>query len=128
MEPLILKRENTMSRKLTQAASPSFDAPSAYRGDMTTPLNGWGRLATDGVEAYEIPGGHTGIYKEPNVGVLASTLNDVLHKAWTRAESERAALADPSVSAEPITPLVWPDVRRLFSPFPAAPDPTASTL
>ena len=67
------------------------------------PLRGWGRLATDGVEAYEIPGSHASIYREPNVGMLARTLNDVLHKAQARAENDRVALADPSVSAEPIT-------------------------
>jgi hypothetical protein len=61
-------------------------------------LDGWGSLATDGVEVYEVPGSHTGIYREPNVGILARTLNDVLHKAQAEMESERAALLDPSVS------------------------------
>ncbi len=76
--------------------------PQVYSGRITVvrgtervpwrhddPLNGWGRLATDGVEAYEIPGSHTGIYREPNVGMLARTLNDVLHKAQATAESDR---------------------------------------
>ncbi len=78
--------------------------PQAYTGRITfircaervpwrheDPLYGWGSLATDGVEAYEIPGSHTSIYREPNVGMLARTLNDVLHKAQARAESERIA-------------------------------------
>lgn len=57
-------------------------------------LNGWGRLAIDGVDAYMTPGSHTGIYKEPNVGRLANTVNGVLHKAQARAENERTALAE----------------------------------
>lgn len=81
--------------------SRSHYVPQAYPGRITVvrcterapwrdddPLNGWGRLATDGVEAYEVPGSHTSIYREPNVEVLARTLNDVLRKAQTRAESE----------------------------------------
>jgi hypothetical protein len=90
--------------------------PQVYSGRITVircaerlpwrdydPLYGWGSLATEGVEAYEVPGSHTGIYREPNVGMLVRTLNDVLRKAQARAGSERTALADPSVSAEPIT-------------------------
>jgi FkbH-like protein len=73
----------------------------AWREDDA--LHGWGRLATDGVDAYEIPGSHTRIYKEPNVGMLARTLNDVLHQAQARVERERGALADPRVLAVPST-------------------------
>ncbi len=95
----------TRSRQGYRAAiddSCSHYVPQAYPGRITVvrcterapwrdddPLNGWGRLATDGVEAYAVPGSHTSIYREPNVEVLARTLNDVLRKAQTRAESEQ---------------------------------------
>jgi aspartate racemase len=61
------------------------------------PLDGWGNFVTDGVEMYEVQGGHATIYREPNVGMLARTLNDVLHKAQAEMENERTALAEPNV-------------------------------
>ena len=89
--------------------------PKTYAGSITVvrctkrepwrdddPLNGWGHLATDGVDAYEVPGTHTSIYREPNVEVLASTLNDVLHKAQARAESQRMTSTEQSLSETPI--------------------------
>jgi natural product biosynthesis luciferase-like monooxygenase protein len=84
--------------------------PQAYAGGITVircaehvpwkdydPLYGWARIARDGVEAYEIPGSHAGIYREPNVEILAKTLNDVLRKAQATPSSEPRALDDPSV-------------------------------
>jgi thioesterase domain-containing protein len=61
------------------------------------PLDGWGSLATDGVEVYEVPGRHAEIYKEPNVGMLAKTLSDVLHEAQAEMENEQTALVERSV-------------------------------
>jgi thioesterase domain-containing protein len=89
--------------------------PQAYSGRITVvrcaervpwqeydPLYGWGKIATDGVEAYEIPGSHAGIYREPNIKMLVKTLNDVLHKAQATTKSERRVLDDPSMPPEPI--------------------------
>lgn len=63
------------------------------------PLYGWGNIARDGVEAYEIPGSHAGIYKEPNVGTLAETLRDVLQKAQAKTAGESLVLVDADISA-----------------------------
>jgi amino acid adenylation domain-containing protein len=81
--------------------------PQAYSGRITlirsserrvwrdhVPLDGWGSLAKDGVEVYEVPGRHAEIYREPNVGMLAQRLSDVLHKAQAEMENERTALID----------------------------------
>lgn len=75
------------------------DAP--WRHDAV--LKGWGRLATVGVEAHEIPGNHAEIDREPNVAMPDKTLKNVLHKAQARTESERMALVEPSASEKPIT-------------------------
>ncbi len=65
------------------------------------PLNGWRDFATGGVESYEVPGTHSGIYREPHVATLANTLNDILHKAKTRVESQRTGeLGEQNVSVE----------------------------
>jgi amino acid adenylation domain-containing protein/FkbM family methyltransferase len=89
--------------------------PQVYSGRITVircservpwkeydPLYGWGKLATEGVEAYEIPGSHTGIYTEPNVAVLVRTLKDILHNAQAEMESERRALLGLGASTAPI--------------------------
>ena len=59
------------------------------------PLYGWGEFATNGIEAYEIPGSHVGIYKEPYVGMLASRLTDVLSEAQALVENAPEALSVP---------------------------------
>ncbi len=56
---------------------------------LEDPLNGWGELATEGVEVHEIPGDHTSIYRRPNVELLASTLNQILRAAEISASTER---------------------------------------
>jgi thioesterase domain-containing protein/acyl carrier protein len=44
-------------------------------------FDGWGKIAKEGVELYEVPGTHTGMYKEPNVSVLVKTLGELLSRA-----------------------------------------------
>ena len=44
-------------------------------------LLGWGGLARGGIEAYDIPGAHEDMVREPNVQVLARTLRHCLKKA-----------------------------------------------
>jgi thioesterase domain-containing protein len=76
------------------------------------PLDGWGNFATEGIEMYEVQGGHATIYREPNVGILARTLNDVLHKAQAELENGRTALVDPSVSLFDSRSFEGPKVNR----------------
>jgi aspartate racemase len=52
------------------------------------PLYGWGKIAAAGVDAYEIAGTHTGIYKEPHVAALAKALNEVLREAQASSTNE----------------------------------------
>jgi amino acid adenylation domain-containing protein len=98
--------DRTRRRKAFRAAADEAlerYAPQAYSGPITVvqctehppwgyedPLNGWGRFATGTVERYEVAGSHTGIYREPNVWMLATTLKDVLRKAQAGAESGQA--------------------------------------
>ena len=67
-------------------------------------LNGWGQLASEGVEVHEIPGNHTSIYREPNVELLVSTLKKILHHANVRTENEWTAFIDFDESVELMTP------------------------
>lgn len=48
------------------------DTPAKF--EVTDPLLGWGKQATDGVEAYDIPGGHSSMLQEPNVQTMAEKL------------------------------------------------------
>jgi thioesterase domain-containing protein len=70
--------------------------PAAWR--KQNPLDGWGRLAPDGVEMHEVPGGHATIYREPYVSMLAKTLSDVIRNAQAEMENDRAALITPNAS------------------------------
>jgi thioesterase domain-containing protein len=62
------------------------------------PLDGWGSLATNGVEMYEVPGEHASIYREPYVGMLTEILRDVLHGAQAEMGNERTSLAEENES------------------------------
>ncbi len=50
---------------------------------------GWGALATEGVEVYQIPGSHTGMYKKPEALALVDKLSACLQKAQARASFDR---------------------------------------
>src|SRR5262249_52951912 len=45
------------------------------------PTLGWGRIARDGVEIQELPGGHLTILQEPHVSVLGTGLRRSLERA-----------------------------------------------
>jgi aspartate racemase len=51
--------------------------------------NGWGDLATDGVEVHRMPGHHSGITKPPVVHQLVETLDDCLRRARGETDSEQ---------------------------------------
>ena len=59
------------------------DWPIASAGDA---YFGWGELLTGRSETYGVPGDHEGIFREPNVAVLAEQLRACLRKA-TSADS-----------------------------------------
>lgn len=44
------------------------------------PLLGWGNLAKDGIEVYEVPGNHLSIFQEPQVHLLAQQLKGCLQE------------------------------------------------
>ncbi|HKS11281.1 MAG TPA: thioesterase domain-containing protein, partial [Pyrinomonadaceae bacterium] len=45
-----------------------------------TPIEGWGRLATEGVDVHQIPGNHFSILHEPNVQVLGEQLRQCIEE------------------------------------------------
>jgi thioesterase domain-containing protein len=50
-----------------------------------TPVEGWGRLATGGVDVHKIPGNHFSILHEPNVQALGEQLRKCVEE--TREKS-----------------------------------------
>jgi amino acid adenylation domain-containing protein len=64
---------------------------SAWRQD--DPLYGWGGIAAGGVEVHQIPGGHTGMYREPAVRLVVEKLRDCLERAQADPEPERISIA-----------------------------------
>lgn len=66
----------TLFRALDRGAFESIDVD---------PLFGWQHLAQEGVVAFDVPGDHIGILKEPNVQVLARHLRDQIHQGLGRS-------------------------------------------
>jgi len=61
--------------KVTLMRALDFKPSVSTRRDPTL---GWEKLAGGGLEIHDVPGSHTSLYKEPNVGTLAETLNAIL--------------------------------------------------
>lgn len=57
------------------------------------PLLGWGERVTDGVRVYDMPGGHSSMLQEPNVQVMAETLNAYIKAALDGASGQQATVA-----------------------------------
>ena len=82
-------------------ATSGMGADEPYLERYDDPLLGWGRRTTQGVRTYDVPGGHSSMLQEPNVGVLAqqmqSYIDEVLRDEPDCAElaraNHRAALA-----------------------------------
>lgn len=49
------------------------------------PLLGWGKRATRGVQAFDIPGGHSSMLQEPNVRVMAEMMQNYIDAASSNA-------------------------------------------
>jgi thioesterase domain-containing protein len=63
------------------------DYDNAYKKSTetkVTPVEGWGRLATGGVDVHQIPGDHFSILHEPNVKVLGEQLRGCIEEARAR--------------------------------------------
>jgi amino acid adenylation domain-containing protein len=45
------------------------------------PLLGWGQRSTQGVETFDIPGGHSSMLQEPNVQIMAKTMQSCINAA-----------------------------------------------
>ena len=52
------------------------DTPAAW--EVNDPLLGWDKQATEGVEAHDIPGGHSSMLQNPNVEIMAQKLQPYL--------------------------------------------------
>jgi hypothetical protein len=63
---------------LATEKSPVFDGTeiddTPYAHMYADPLLGWEVRVTDGVRLHEVPGGHSSMLQEPNVRVLAKTM------------------------------------------------------
>ena len=59
-------------------------------GTRRNPTLGWETLAGGGLEIHDVPGGHTSMFEEPNVGTLAETLKTVLPSFASKPENETA--------------------------------------
>jgi acyl transferase domain-containing protein/thioesterase domain-containing protein/acyl carrier protein len=55
------------------------------------PTLGWETLAAGGLEIHDVPGGHTSMFLEPNVSVLAETLKPILPPPDLGPENKTAA-------------------------------------
>jgi thioesterase domain-containing protein len=59
------------------------------------PLLGWGRRATRGVRAIDVPGGHAGMLQEPHVEALAEQMQSCIDEAMA---DEPAAIRQPALA------------------------------
>ncbi|BAZ44104.1 amino acid adenylation domain-containing protein [Chondrocystis sp. NIES-4102] len=51
------------------------------------PYFGWGKRSTDGVESFDVPGGHSSMLQEPNVQILAEKMQAYIDFALTEQET-----------------------------------------
>ncbi|WP_148599114.1 HAD-IIIC family phosphatase [Aquisphaera giovannonii] len=100
-------------RKVYLHAESSYRPPGKFDGDLalfratqgvgddepycdrySDPLLGWGGRATGCVRAYDVPGGHSSMLQEPNVRVLAETMQAAIDEALaSRAPGPMPAMA-----------------------------------
>ena len=65
-----------------------------FKNRYREPLMGWDRRATDGVRAFDIPGGHSSMLQEPNVAVVATHMQLYINEALRRLSGATAPLAE----------------------------------
>lgn len=52
---------------------------------ITSPYKGWGRVASEGVDQYNVPGNHFSMLREPNVRILGEQLRQYIEAAGARS-------------------------------------------
>ncbi len=57
------------------------------------PLFGWGQRASQGVRAYDVPGGHSSMLQEPNAEVLACQMQTIIDEVLSNDRADRHAAA-----------------------------------
>ena len=57
-----------------------------FESTTVNPYFGWGTLAQEGVESYDVPGDHIGILKDPNVRVLAQALKTCIDRSLDKIQ------------------------------------------
>lgn len=55
----------------------------SYARIHSDPLGGWGRIATGGIDVYDVPGDHMKVLEEPHVQVMAKNLTRAINRACT---------------------------------------------
>ena len=53
----------------------------SYARIHSDPLGGWGRIATRGIDVYDVPGDHMQVLEEPHVQVMATSVTRALDRA-----------------------------------------------
>jgi thioesterase domain-containing protein len=62
-----------------------------YMSRYADSLFGWGRRASRGVRAYDIPGGHSSMLQEPHVQILAGHMQTIIDEALARETADQDA-------------------------------------
>jgi thioesterase domain-containing protein/malonyl CoA-acyl carrier protein transacylase/acyl carrier protein len=71
-----------------------------YIARYVDPLLGWGRRASRGIRAFDVPGGHSSMLQEPNVRVLGEQLRAYIDAALKASNSESGESAISSTAPE----------------------------
>ena len=58
------------------------------------PSEGWGRLASEGVDVHLVPGNHFSMLREPNVQVLGEQLRQCVEDARARSNGSNRVGVD----------------------------------
>ncbi|MBV8488859.1 MAG: hypothetical protein JO161_11315 [Planctomycetaceae bacterium] len=70
-------------------ATEGINNDEPYRNRYSDPLFGWAPRASQGVRAYDVPGGHSSMLQEPNVRVLAGYMQTIIDQALLRQDSDQ---------------------------------------
>jgi aspartate racemase len=60
---------------------PKYAEWKAETEKITSPYKGWGRVASEGVDQYNVPGNHFSMLREPNVQILGEQLRQYIDAA-----------------------------------------------
>jgi thioesterase domain-containing protein len=74
-------------------ATEGVDNDEPYINRYGDPLLGWGLRASQGVRAYDVPGGHSSMLQEPNVHTLAIHMQAIIDEAIASETADQHAAA-----------------------------------